>query len=381
MRLKNFSCPKCHTFPQKRYIYDFIFLSSFHEKGASQLDFLMLTWINNIEALRSMLSSARQCLVTSHVNPDGDAVGASLAWWSYLKAAYPAMEARVAFPNRYPEFLGWIEGAAQVAVYTDDKEKEAIQDYVKRCDLIFCLDFNAINRLDSLSEALADHSAPRVLIDHHRQPADEFDLVFSDISMSSTSEFVYRIVKALDGKMLLSKGAAEALYAGLITDTGSFSFSVNTPETFRMAADLMELGIDKNEVVGKVYDSYSEKRMRLLGYCLQSKMRVFPKHRAACIALSRSELEEFCFQPGDTEGFVNFPLSIKKVRLAALFMESSDRTHIRVSLRSKGKDLSVNELAQKYFNGGGHFNASGGKYFDSLKNCEAYFEKILKDEF
>jgi phosphoesterase RecJ-like protein len=337
--------------------------------------------MNNIEALRSMLDNARRCLVTSHVNPDGDAVGASLAWWSYLKAACPEREVRVVFPNRYPDFLKWIDGASQVLVYADDKEKEAIRGYAKECDLIFCLDFNAIDRLDSLSEALADRSVPRVLIDHHQHPADEFDLAFSDISMSSTSELVYRIVEALGGKTLLGKGAAEALYVGLITDTGSFSFSVNTPETFRMAADLMELGIDKNEIASRVYDSYSEKRMRLLGYCLQNKMRVIPQHRAAYIALSRSELDRFCFQPGDTEGFVNFPLSIKKVRLSALFIESSDRTHIRVSLRSRGKNLSVNELARKYFNGGGHFNASGGKYFDSLKSCEAYFEKILKDEF
>jgi phosphoesterase RecJ-like protein len=334
--------------------------------------------MNNIEALRGMLSNAKQCLVVSHVNPDGDAVGASMAWWTYLKAAYPEVVVRVAFPNKCPEFLGWVEGVNQALVYLD--EKEATQDYIKGCDLIFCLDFNALSRLDSLGEALTNHTAPRVLIEHHRQPADEFDLVFSDISMSSTSEFVYRIVVALGGKTLLSKGAVEALYVGLITDTGSFSFSVNTPDTFRMAADLMEFGIDKNEIASKVYDSFSEKRMRLLGYCLQTKMRVFPKHKAAYIALSRSELDEFCFQPGDAEGFVNFPLSIKKVALSALFVESVDKTHIRVSLRSRGKDLSVDALARKYFNGGGHFNASGGKFFDSLKNCEAYFEKILKDE-
>jgi phosphoesterase RecJ-like protein len=328
-----------------------------------------------------MLANAKQCLVASHVNPDGDAVGASLAWWSYLKAAYPEMEVRVAFPNKYPEFLKWIEGADQAIIYADEKEREAAQTYINGCDLIFCLDFNALNRLDTLGEALTGHSAPRVLIDHHRQPAAEFDLVFSNVSMSSTSEFIYRIVVALGGKTLLSKGAAEALYVGLITDTGSFSFSVNTPETFRMAADLMELGIDKNEVAGKVYDSFSEKRMRLLGYCLQAKLKVFPKRKAAYIALSRSELDEFCFQPGDTEGFVNFPLSIKKVAISALLIESADKTHIRVSLRSRGKTISVDALARKYFNGGGHFNAAGGKYFDSLKNCEAYFEKILEDEF
>ncbi|MDR1415837.1 MAG: bifunctional oligoribonuclease/PAP phosphatase NrnA [Prevotellaceae bacterium] len=326
-----------------------------------------------------MLIKAKRTLVASHMNPDGDAVGASLAWWSYLRAAYPDMEVRVVFPNKFPDFLGWMEGADQTIAYAD--KKEVVQEYVKACDLIFCLDFNAINRLDALGEVLAAHSIPRVLIDHHLQPAEEFDLVFSDTLMSSTSELVYRIALALGGKSLLSKGAAEALYVGLITDTGSFGFSVNTPETFRMAADLMELGIDKDEIASKVYDSYSEKRMRLLGYCLHSKMRVFPKQKAAYISLSRKELDEFCFQPGDTEGFVNFPLSIKKVALSALFTESQDKTHIRVSLRSKGKVISVNELARKHFNGGGHFNASGGKYFDSLKNCEAYFENILKNEF
>lgn len=326
-----------------------------------------------------MLGNARHCLVVSHMNPDGDAVGASLAWWSYLKAAYPDMEVRVVFPNKYPEFLGWIEGADQAIAYAD--KKEATQSYIKTCDLIFCLDFNSIDRLDALGEALPDRSVPRVLIDHHLQPTPDFDLIFSDALMSSTSEFVYRIVVALGGKPLLTKGAAEALYVGLMTDTGSFCFSVRTPDTFRMAADLVELGIDKDEIAGKVYDSYSEKRMRLLGYCLHEKMRVFPKQKAAYISLSRRELDDFCFQPGDTEGFVNFPLSIKKVTLSALFTESQDKTHIRVSLRSKGKTLSVNELARKYFNGGGHFNAAGGKYFNSLKNCEAYFENILKSEF
>ncbi|MDR1343415.1 MAG: bifunctional oligoribonuclease/PAP phosphatase NrnA [Prevotellaceae bacterium] len=326
-----------------------------------------------------MLGNARRALVVSHMNPDGDAVGASMAWWSYLRSACPSMEVRVAFPNKFPEFLGWIEGAEQAIAYTD--KKEATLEYLKDCDLVFCLDFNDLSRLDTLGEALSAHSVPRVLIDHHLQPAKEFDLVFSDVSMSSTAELVYRIVLALDGKPLLSKGAAEALYVGLITDTGSFSFGVKTPETFRIAADLMELGVDKDEVASKVYDSYSEKRMRLLGYCLHSKMRVFPKQKAAYISLSREELDKFCFQPGDTEGFVNFPLSIKKVALSALLTESQDKTHIRVSLRSKGKTISVNELARKYFNGGGHFNASGGKYFDSLKNCEAYFENILKTDF
>jgi phosphoesterase RecJ-like protein len=340
---------------------------------------LMLHQTIHIKALQDMLGSAERCLVASHVNPDGDAVGASLAWRSYLRAAYPALDVCAAFPNRLPEFLRWIEGAEQALVYADSKE--AVEGYIKICDLVFCLDLNAIDRLGDLGEALADRSIPRVLIDHHLKPAEEFDLVFSDASMSSTSELVYRIALALGGKPLLTKGAAEALYVGLMTDTGSFSFNVNTPETFRMAADLMELGVDKDEVASKIYDSYSEKRMRLLGHCLLNKMRALPKHKAAYISLSRKELNDFGFQPGDTEGFVNMPLSIKKVTLSALFTESQDKTHIRVSLRSKGKDISVNELARKHFKGGGHFNASGGKYFGSLEDCEAYFENILKTEF
>ncbi len=338
-----------------------------------------MTWKNNIPALKGLLAEAKRMLVVSHMNPDGDAVGASLGMWHYLKAAYPEAEVRVMFPNKFPEFLSWIDGASEAIIYADNKT--VAKEYMSGCNLIFCLDFNAISRLENLGEELAGCPAPRVLIDHHIQPSSDFNLVFSDVSMSSTAEFVYRVVTELGGKAMLSKAAAEALYVGLMTDTGSFSFSVNTPDTFRMAADMMELGIDKNEIAAKVYDSYSENRMRLLGYCLQRKMKVFEQHKAAYISLSRRELEEFNFQPGDTEGFVNFPLSIKGIELAALFTESLDRTHIRVSLRSKGKEISVNELARAEFNGGGHFNAAGGKFFKPLRECEAHFEKVLKERF
>lgn len=339
-----------------------------------------MTWKSDIPALRDLLSKAKRVLIVSHVNPDGDAVGASLGMWHYLKATYPEMEVRVMFPNKFPDFLAWLDGASEVAIFADKKEAE--QEYIQQCDLILCLDFSTLSRLEHFGEKLVAAAAPRVLIDHHEQPTvDEFNLVFSDISMSSTAEFVYRIVVELGGKKLLTKSAAEALYVGLMTDTGSFSFSVNTPETFRMAADLMELGIDKNEIAAKVYDSYSENRMRMLGYCLQKKMKVFPEHKAAYISLSRRELENFSFQPGDTEGFVNYPLSIKGIEMSAFFTESLDRTHIRVSLRSKGKEISVNELARAEFNGGGHFNAAGGKFFKSLRECEAHFEKLLKERF
>lgn len=326
-----------------------------------------------------MLSKAKRTLIVSHANPDGDAVGSSFGLWGFLQKAYPEMEVRVVFPNKFHDFLSWIEGANEAIIYAESKE--ILKEYLEKCDVVFCLDFNALARLEGLSAELENSTVPRVLIDHHINPASEFSLVFSDTSMSSTAEFVYRVVVEMGGKNLLTKAAAEALYTGLMTDTGSFNHSVNTPETFRMAADMMELGVDKSAVASRVYDSYSESRMRLLGYCLDKKMRVFPEHKAAYISLSRRELDSFSFQTGDTEGFVNLPLSIKGVELSAFFTEALDKTHIRVSLRSKGKTISVNELARAEFNGGGHFNAAGGKFFKSLKECEEHFEKVLKERF
>ena len=335
-----------------------------------------LTWKDSIPALKAMLSVAKRVLVVSHANPDGDAVGASLGWLHYLKAAYPKAEVRVMFPNRFPDFFIWLDGAKSIMNYCEDKETST--EYLQSCDLIFCLDLNSLSRLEVLCDKVTSHTAPLVVIDHHLQPKEGFTLVFSDTSMSSTAEFVYRIVLELGGKPLLTKAAAEALYVGLLTDTGSFSYSVNTPDTFRMAADMMELGVDKNLIASRVYDSYSENRMRLLGYCLQRKMRIFHNYRAAFISLSRKELEDFDFQVGDTEGFVNMPLAIKGIELSAFFTEAMDKTHIRVSLRSRGKNISVDEIARARFNGGGHFNAAGGKFYRSLKECEIYFIRMLK---
>ncbi|MGL5913447.1 MAG: DHH family phosphoesterase [Bacteroidales bacterium] len=336
-------------------------------------------WDTHIQSLKTILNEAKNVIVVSHINPDGDAVGSSLAWSAYLRKAFSQLSVHTLFPNKFPDFLSWLQGAPEAMIYADNQEQALA--VLKSADVIFCLDFNAMHRLEQLGKEVEQCAAKKVLIDHHLYPSEDFTLQFSDTSMSSTSEFVYRIICQLGGKNILNRDIANALYVGLMTDTGSFNFSVNTPETFRMAADLMEFGIDKNEISAKVYDSYSESRMRLMGYCLLEKMQVLPQYKAAYLALSRKELERFNFQSGDTEGLVNLLLSIKGVELAAFFTEALDRTHIRVSLRSKGKTISVNELSRKYFNGGGHFNAAGGKYADSLKNCEQYFEGILKASF
>jgi phosphoesterase RecJ-like protein len=184
----------------------------------------------------------------------------------------------------------------------------------------------------------------------------------------------------MGGKKNISVDAAEALYLGIMTDTGSFSYSVRTPATFRIIADLMELGADKECIASRVFNGYSEERLRLLGYSLKDKLKIIHQKNVAYIALSQEELKSYNFQSGDTEGFVNYPLSIQNVCVSALFTESMDKSIIRISFRSKGKDISVNDFSRKYFNGGGHFNAAGGKYFKSLEECCAYFEQVVMEQ-
>ncbi|GHT65995.1 exopolyphosphatase [Bacteroidia bacterium] len=329
-----------------------------------------------IKQLRQFLSEAKTCAIISHINPDGDAMGSSLGLYGYLRQHYPQLVLRVILPNQFPAYFSWIEGAKDALIYTENKPETA--DYLKRCDLIFCVDINHLSRLEELSKSVPKINVRKVLIDHHPQPDTKFDIVFSSIEMCSTSEFVYRIIDAMGDAKKLNKTTAEALYAGIFTDTGAFSYGIHTPQVFRIVADLMELGIDKDAIATRIFDSYSTSRMRLLGYTLKDKMQVFEEHQAAYIALSRTELDDYNFETGDTEGFVNYPLSIKGITFSAFFYENVDKSHIRVSLRSKGKEVSVNEVARQYFNGGGHFNAAGGKYFGTLQDCCTYFEDILQ---
>jgi phosphoesterase RecJ-like protein len=295
----------------------------------------------------------------------------------YLRQVYPHLTLQVIYPNKFPEFLAWIKGAQDAWIYSDNKERALA--YLSACDLIFCMDFNQLSRLEELGEKIQNMDAKRILIDHHLQPDSAFDVVFSDPDISSTCELTYSIIEALGDKNKIQPATAEALYAGILTDTGSFSYNIKSSRTFRVAADLMELGIDKDAITARVNNSYNLERLRLLGYVLKDKMVVVAQ-QAVYIALSRQELEAYHFEQGDTESFVNFPLSIKTINLSAFFYESLDRSHIRVSLRSKGQKVSANALAQQHFNGGGHFNAAGGKFWGTLEECCAYFEKILIDE-
>ena len=323
------------------------------------------------DKLQQVLKQAKRALIVSHINPDGDAIGSSLGLACLLKQHIS--QVNVVMPNHFPDFLKWMEGASDILTYRQTPER--VKQLVDEADVVFCLDFNNLARIEELGEYIAQSKAYRILIDHHLNPREEeFDLMFSYIPASSTSELIYRISVAVNSSTAIPKASAEALYCGIMTDTGSFAHSSSNPELFRIVADLLECGIDKDRISALVYDNFSANRMRLLGYSLSEKMVVHPKYRAAYIYLSREELNSFCFCPGDTEGFVNYPLSIKDITLSVFFVETMN--HIKVSIRTRG-NFSANEFSIKHFNGGGHKNAAGGKLFCSLSEAVELLESIL----
>ncbi len=327
-----------------------------------------------ITELRDLLSEGpKRVAIVSNANPDGDSVGSSIAWARVLRGMGHSADCLV--PNKYPYFLDWMEGISDVVIYKEDAEKA--NKIVSEADMIFCLDFNRIDRLEALSEAItANETAKRILIDHHLDPPADFHLEFSDPKSCSTSFLVYRIIEKLTGLDAIDKPSAEDLYAGIMTDTGNFSFSYLTPELFRAVAVLVEKGVNIPEINAAVYNSYIEGRVRLLGFVLIEKMKLIHDGEAAYISLKESELRRFNFKVGDSEGFVNYPLSIAGVKMSAMFLET--RKFIRISLRSRG-GVDVSEFAAKYFDGGGHKNAAGGKSFESMDKTIKKYEKAVKE--
>lgn len=324
----------------------------------------------SIVYLQNLINEKSEVLITTHYNPDGDAIGSSLALYHFLDLL--GVKAKLLLPNELPSFLLWMPGVNRTTLYTDDPVYG--DELVSNADLIFSMDYNSMSRVKLFSEKLKESGATKVLIDHHIQPENEFDLSFSDTSVSSTSELLFIIVESMGFKNKISREMAECLFVGIMTDTGSFSFACNRPATFETAACLISTGIDAERIHRMVYDTYSESRMRLLGHCLSTNLKVLSKFATAYIWLSKSELDEFDYQQGDTEGVVNYALSIQSVAVAALFTERDDR--IRVSLRSKG-NFSVNNFARTHFNGGGHRNAAGGDIFMTMADALSYFESLL----
>jgi bifunctional oligoribonuclease and PAP phosphatase NrnA len=324
------------------------------------------------ELLSEKINNAQSILITSHFNPDGDAIGSCLGLYNYLAAI--GKKSKVIIPNAFPEFLGWMKGADRIIIYEDSPGKA--NKIIESADLIFSLDYNSFSRTKHFEQQLRDSSAYKVLIDHHLQPDNGFDQVISRIEVSSTAELVYETIISMGDEKNISKEVADCLYVGIMTDTGSFSFSCNYQSTFRITASLIEKGIDAELIHQLVYDTFSEQRMRLLGYCLSEKLVVLKDYATAYIALARHELEHYQFQPGDTEGIVNYALSIKDISFAVLFTEREDV--VRASFRSKG-DFSVNDFARTHFKGGGHKNAAGADSDKSLDETITYFVGLLQD--
>lgn len=326
----------------------------------------------DVEQIRELIGHSRLIAVTSHHNPDGDAIGSILALNGLLvklgKTTVPMV------PNDFPAFLKWMPSSHEILVFKNDPERG--NSVIQEADVIFCLDYNALSRTDIIHEGLKAAGGVKVLIDHHPDPIlSDFDLHYSEIETSSTSELIYRFIRDCGWLDNIDLPIAENLFTGMMTDTGSFSYACNFPETFEISAALIRKGVDPEKLHRLVYDTYSENRLRLLGYCLGEKLTVLPELRSAYIALSRNELQRFNYQPGDTEGIVNYALSIGQVNVAVILTERKDR--IRLSLRSKGA-FSVNFLAREHFNGGGHKNAAGGDSYVSLEETIEKLKKILE---
>jgi bifunctional oligoribonuclease and PAP phosphatase NrnA len=330
--------------------------------------------VNFTDTVNKALQSSEKIAIISHVNPDGDAMGASLSLYGILKKE--KNDVTVIIPNEFPSFLAWMPFSEEILIYESDPS--ACRKVISEAEVIFCVDFNDVGRIDGLAEIYKKSKALKFLIDHHLEPAVFTDHTLSVVDTSSTSEIIYDLILALGKKNLLDKAISECLYVGIVTDTGSFSYSCNRAKTYEVIAELFKYGIDGEHIHRLVYDTFTENRMRLLGYCLSEKMKVISKYDSAYISLTKEDLAKFNYQTGDTEGVVNYALSVAGIELAALFMEREG--HIKVSLRSKGK-VSVNDMARKYYKGGGHHNAAGGYSYTDMSSTLKGFEKLLPEYF
>ena len=324
----------------------------------------------DLNSLKNLFSSPKKIVITTHKNPDGDAMGSSLGLYNYL--ILRGHTVNVITPNSYPQFLHWIPGNEKVTVF--NKHTDKAKKLFEEAEIIFSLDYNNLSRIEDAGKEIEKSKAVKIMIDHHIEPASYPDYTFSDTHKSSTSEMVYVFIVLLGDKNLINNTIGECLYTGIVTDTGSFRFPSTQSSTHKIVAELIEAGVNHAVVYNRIFNTYTEDRLRLLGYCLFEKLKFIKEYKAGYIALSKEELKRFNFQAGDTEGFVNYTLSVAGIRLAALFTEQEGI--IRISLRSEG-DIDVNKMARTHFNGGGHANAAGGRSDDSLEITTKRFEEIL----
>ena len=323
---------------------------------------------------KKLLQKHQNFVIVTHWSPDGDAMGSSLALCLFLQKL--GKKATVIVPNDYPDFLRWLPGNSKVLNFQQDEKKSL--KVIQSAEAIFTLDFNSYKRLEKLGTILAECKVPKILIDHHRQPDSYASYFFYDVEACSTCELVFDFIAGLGKKNLIDKKMAACLYTGFMTDTGLFRYPSVNYRTHLIIPELLKTGINHHDIYSAVYDNYSYERIKLLGYALSNKLKLVPGYPVAYFTISEAELKSYGYQKGDMEGVVNYPFSIKGIKLCALFQESGD--HIKTSFRSKGK-IDVNKFARAHFSGGGHMNAAGGKSTDGLEKTEARFVNEVKKLF
>ena len=327
--------------------------------------------LEHLNALKKLLSSTKKIAIIPHKNPDGDAIGSTLALWHYL--INNGHTASIVAPNDFPKFLKWMSGADRIL--NSEKENSQSKACINNADIIFTLDFNHLGRAGQMSEVLEAAQATFVMVDHHQEPADYASIMYSDVSMSSTCEMVYVLINQLGDENSITPEMANCIYTGIMSDTGSYKFAATTSNTHRVVADLMDKGAEGTEIHHRIYDTNSPSRLHLLG-CALKNMVILEEYSTAYITLSQEELDTFNYQKGDTEGFVNYGHTLDGIKFAVIFIENKEEGIFKISFRSVG-DFSVNDFARKHFNGGGHTNAAGGRSEDSIADTIAKFTALL----
>jgi bifunctional oligoribonuclease and PAP phosphatase NrnA len=330
---------------------------------------------NEIEAIKILLASPKKIAIIPHRNPDGDAMGSTLGLYHFL--IQQNHEVAVISPNEFPEFLAWMPDADKVMVF--EKDTQNCTDKLNQADIVFTLDFNALHRVgDFMMTTLQTLETTFIMIDHHQLPDTYAKYTFSDTGFGSTCEMVYHFIHQLGGENLINKTVATCIYTGIVTDSGSFRFPLTTSTTHRVVADLLDKGVDNPKIHNLLFDTSSYNRLQLLGRALQN-MKLLPEYKTSYITLTQDELDMFGYEKGDTEGIVNYGLSLKGFDFTAIFIENKEEGIIKISFRSQGA-FDVNQFSRNHFSGGGHINAAGGKSNASLDETIKQFIAILAAE-
>ena len=328
---------------------------------------------DQLALMDQLISDAQTVLVVCHKSPDGDAIGSSLAWAEFLR--HRGKDVTVMVPDQYPDFFKWLPNTDKIVRY--DKHPDKGDMLLKIADLVFCLDFNTPSRVDEMAQPLVDSPAKKVLIDHHLKPDVPADLIVSHPDASSTSELVFRIAWQMGDFNMLDKAFAVPVYCGMMTDTGGFTYNSSRPEIYFIIGELLTKRIDKDRIYRNVFHNYSENRIRMMGYVMYEKLVYMPEYNAAFYSLTRDELKRFNYVKGDSEGLVNIPQQIKGLKLSISLREDTDKPNlVWVSLRSVD-DFPCNLMAEEFFNGGGHLNASGGRVDGTIEEAIEITKKAI----